>query len=193
MKKIYLFGTVIAIFFTALFIQSNLTNASPEFFLLPNAETATTTVNYMTPGTATTTIYFNSYASGNTTGAKSATLNIQYTATNTASMLKWRYEFARNTSGVDCTVRPTACDWYSETVDLGGTASTTIEVRNFKEYSWLFASSSQGAAGVATNNNRALKTISVPTPMQYVRAIFYVPTGVSNGGVWASFVAKKEQ
>lgn len=154
--------------------------------------TATTTVSYMTPGTATTTYYFDSY-SGNGTGygMDSANLLVQLTASGT-SQIRWGYEYSMGVAGVDCTTNPGACDWYKDDMQLPVTATSTQQYNLSApiEYTWTFATTSQGYANAAPN--RALKVMTVPTPTRYVRVIFSIPAGSVNAGVWAAFIPQKQ-
>src|SRR3990167_8149492 len=87
----------IIVMFSVSFVQAN-----PSFFIRQNdgtGTTATTTkLGYLTPGTATTTVYFVSQANGNPFGAESAILALQLmgsttpanTAVATTTQLGWQ-------------------------------------------------------------------------------------------------------
>src|SRR3990167_6247184 len=105
----------IIVMFGVSFVQAN-----TSFFIRQNngtGTTATTSVSYMTVGTATTTYYLDSQANGNPFGADSATLLWQFTASSTNSTQDMYLEYAQ--SG-DCINAPTSCDWY-----YSGIASTS--------------------------------------------------------------------
>lgn len=164
-------------------------------------QTATTSVSYMTPGTATTTYYYDSYVGGSSNyAADKATMLLQFTSSSTASVLKWGYEFSQGVNGVDCTTAPTSCDWYKDDMQLPVTATSTgvYSMTAPIEYAWTFASTTQGyvapvsssTAPLVNNFNRALKSITVPTPTRYTRVVFTI-TG-ANGGVWATFAEQKQ-
>lgn len=143
---------------------------------------STTTRASLSAGTGTSTLTCNMGIAGDGTQVwDSAKLAIQLTASSTATELRWRYEYSND--GVD---------WYADTVNnAAATATTTIEVRTFKEYSWLFASSTPG--GITTPQGRALKYVDVPVGAKYVRVVFYLPPGSLNALVWANLVGKVER
>lgn len=154
---------------------------------------ATTTISLMTAGTATTTLVYDSYAT-RSTAADEVGLQVQFVASSTASILNINYEYTNGAPGLDCLGTPSSCDWYQDNTTLNVTATTSqaYQVKLPNSYSWTFASSSQALAAVATNNNRALKMFNVPVKARYVRAIFSLPVGSTNAGVWAQFVPAKE-
>lgn len=167
-------------------------SANPSSILeKKSANAATSTLAYLGAGTATSTLYAD--LQSDNAPADTANLLIAFTASSTASQLKWRYEYSQGVSGVDCTATPTLCDWYSESVNnAASSATTTVEVRDFKEYSWQFASSSPGGAPTQAATSTGYKSIVVPTPTRYVRVVFYMLPGATNGAVWSDLVYKRE-
>lgn len=193
--KYAVFGAIVlalVLMFSVSFVAAN-----PSFFLRQNdgiSTTATTTrLGYLTAGTGTTTIYFDSMASGNPYGADSATLLWQFSASSTNSTQDLYVEYAQ--SG-DCITTPSSCDWYS------ATRLATTSPNNLNQVllvaRWQFASTTQGVGAAVATNNRIMREIEIPTPTRYARAMFVIPssliaTGVaSSSAVWAEFVAKKE-
>ena len=159
---------------------------------------ATSTLVFLRPGAATTTLVYDSQQSdgtnqtnnGNTYLTDEATLLVQFTASSTTSILGIGFEYSND---VGCGAAPTTCDWYKNNLinPLAlSTTTTTIGLQTPITYSWTFASSSVGGVGVTSSNNRDTKVISVPTPMRYVRAVFTVSG--ANGAVYAQFLPKKE-
>lgn len=199
-KSIFLVLLGTAILITGmLFGFVTIAHANPEGFLLKPPQssngtlTATTSPSYMTPGTATTTYSFDTSAGNVFAASNQAALLVQYTASSTLSALQWRYEYSQDTT---CGTSPTTADWYAQNdVSYTNQTATTspygIQSGPF-EYRWNYASSTPGAAAVATNQNLGKKVIMVPIPTRCVRVMFYVPIGASNGAVWAEWVAKKE-
>ena len=175
-------------------LPENETNANQSsLFVSPSTFVGTTTTpfySHLRAGAGTTTVYLPANIGGIDGAVDSASLLIQLTATSTPATLKWRYEFSEGFIGANCVDTPNVCDWYPESIELGGAASTTVVVRDFKEYSWLYASST---AGSSNNNNRALKLVSVPTPTRYVRAVFYLPPGSPNAAIFSRFVSKVQK
>lgn len=127
----------------------------------------------------TTTTSLDSYVSGTNKALDNGTasLLLTLTATSTPPVLKWRFEFSQD--GVD---------WYPESVELVANATTTVVVRDFKEYSWAFASSTAGSF----SDSKALKLISVPTPTRFVRTVFYLATGSPNAALHYRYVSKTQ-
>ena len=159
--------------------------ANPSFFIRQNNGTTTTATStplgFLTPGTATTTVYFDSLANGNPFGAESAILALQLTgsttpnnvavATTTYSVL---LEYAQ--AGSNCITAPTSCDWYSK-----HTVATTTKL------GW------QTEKGVLVSSTTPTKIfMDVETPTRYTRAVISIPAGSTNGSFWAEFVAKKQ-
>lgn len=171
----------IVMMFSVSFVQAN-----PSFFIRQNngvSTTATSTMlGYLTPGTATTTIYFDSQANGNPYGAESAILALQLTGSTTpvagstvaTTTYKIGIEYAQ--AGENCITSPTSCDWYS---DSSFATTTTL--------GW------QTEKGVLVASTTPTKIfVDIPTPTRYTRTIISIPAGSTNGAVWAEFVAKKE-
>ena len=171
------------------------TKANPLEFLVENqgtyGPTATTSITYMTAGTATTTSnVYDTYANGNgnTYATNKLALEVQFTASSTASTLGWFYEYTQGTAGADCVNTPKSCDWYADNTLLATTTVNTATVA--QTYVWTFASSTQG--GGLPSGNRVNKMFIVPTPARYVRAVLYLVPASANGGVWAAFIGQKE-
>lgn len=188
-KKYILLGIMIVVIVaTASMVQAN-----PKFFAnRVQTATATTTIEYMTPGTATTTLTFdtsliNQADTGvrNTNTLTSLTLATQFTASSTvASVLKWRYEYSNDNE-----------DWYPESMLEGFISTTTPEIiglKGYNEYKWITASST---CQVVTNGCRSHRLVNVPVATRYVRVLFYMsgsPASHNNGGIWAELVPIKE-
>jgi len=178
----------IVVMFSVSFVKAN-----PSFFIRQNngtGTTATTSVSYMTAGTATTTYYLDSQANGNPFGADSATLLWQFTASSTNSTQDMYLEYAQ--SG-DCITTPTSCDWYyhaTSTVSNSSVAATSPFAR------WQFASTTQGLG--TSGASRGLREIEIPTPTRYARVMFVIPSSLiangtaSSSAVWAEIVGKKQ-
>jgi hypothetical protein len=191
MKKVYtLLGLIIIIFVTGIAIVK----ANPSYFS-PGAATAaaTTTVVYMTPGTATTTLYYDTYNSGNTQKTNAATVLTQFNGSSTSAILGIAVEYAQGDGTFDCDATPAACDWYQNATigQLAGWSTTTAtqDIATVKKFSWQYvATPAGGAAGTAATTTRA---VVVDTPTRYMRVI-YTMTG-ANGAIWAQVVPNKER
>lgn len=182
-----LIAAIVAISFGAASVYANPSSIATT----AQTATATTTLSYMTIGAATTTLVYDSYLNRPTT-ADSAIMLVQFTASSTASVLGISYEYTNGGPGLDCLGAPNTCDWYRDNtmISVNATTSQAFSVTVPNSYSWTFASSSQGGGNVAATNNRALKTLTIPTPARYVRAIF-TATGTPSA-IWAQIGPKKE-
>lgn len=184
-----------AMFVTAfVFLSVQEAEANPSNYVYAPT-TATTSLTYMTPGTATTTKIFDTEANVSKNAADNVRLLVQFTASSTSSTLAWRYEYSQDLS---CKVNPTAADWYmGDWTNLGTVASTTqaspsVLTSGPYENKWTFASTTPAAGAVTASVNRGLKIVEVPVYTKCVRVSFYLPIGSTNGAVWADFVARKE-
>lgn len=159
----------------------------------------TTSPQYMTPGTATTTLVYDSYQScgtnqnngGNTWATNSATLLLDVNASSTGTRFNVNFEYSQ-----DCV------NWYQDAfTNVNGYAtSSTFITAIVPQYQYLFASSTSGGLGSTTANfgisglyNRDTRALTFQTPTRAIRAIITVPIGASNGSVWAQIIPKKEQ
>lgn len=156
--------------------------ANPSYFSTGvKTDTETSSVDYLTPGTGTTTLTYDTYVSGQTTKADSAALLTQFAGSSTAAILGINLEYSQD-----------GIDWYKDNLDLGATTTQSVSLNTAKSYSWNFASSTVGG-GVVTNANGATSTkiFTVKTPTRYIRAIYTI-TG-ANGAIWATLIPSKER
>lgn len=173
-------------------------HANP-FYVGSKAKTAvaTSTVSYMTPGTATTTFIYDSYEvngtnetnAGNVTLPDSVALLLQGNASSTATALSVSCEFGDdeiNAAGI------VSIDWYQNGVISGTTTNSGIQnIGAPNSFSYVFASTSFGGAAVLGNASRFAKVVVCPAPTRYMRAVISV-TG-ANTSVWGAFVPKKQR
>lgn len=162
--------------------------ANPGIFLARSkTATATTTVEYMTPGTGTTTLSMDAFTLGDNYALDEVALGIQYHASSSvASALTWRFEYSNDNE-----------DWYPENAfDVSNNASSTISVRAHQSYEWFAASSTAGAIQNNFQDFQAFRIVKVPALTRYVRVVFGLkgsPTSNNNGGVWAEFIPVKQR
>lgn len=173
---------------------ASITHANPSAYATTvQTAVATTSISYLVPGAtnATTTLIYDSYAARPTIADK-ASLQVQFTASSTATTLTISYEYTNGAPGLDCLGTPASCDWYQDEtrINVNATTSQPFSVNLPNSLNWTFASSSQAGGTVSATNNRALKVFTVPTPARYTRAIFWL-TG-TNGGIWAQMIPAKE-
>lgn len=169
-------------------------NANPSFFA-PQAKltTSTTSPVFMAAGTATTTTVYDSFGINGTnengtqalTGADSAELLVQFTATSTTSQLNINIEYSDD-----------GIDWYADTpTNVNGFGSTTVSsvlLASVPQYQWKFASSTIGGIAVLPTGNRDARALNIKTPTRYERAVISCAVGGANCTVWAQWVPKKQ-
>lgn len=185
-------GTFLTALATALLIYTafgmiHKAHANPlGFSCAAQTASATTTPVYMTAGTATSTLLFDTYCvngtnqpnTGNTNIANKLTLLTQFSASSTASVLGISVEYSQD--GVD---------WYQDNyLSPLATTSPAVLLATPNSYSWLFASSTLD--GVANTGNRVGKALQIQTPTRYVRVV-YTLTG-TNAAVWGELLPQKE-
>ena len=135
---------------------------------------ATSSLAYMTPGTATTTL------SCSIDRTDEADVLIALKASSTATTLGWRVEFSRNNQ-----------DWYAadNAFDPGVASSTEATAANFTKYTWTYASSTPEENQGKTDT--AFKRIHLTNlGNKYMRIKFYLPAGSQNGAVQAEMDRK---
>jgi len=182
-------GFLFALFLVAIAVilgsHQGIAEANPSQFVESKSTAATTTLTYMTAGTATTTVVFDTSDGGFPT--ESAILLVNRTASSTGSQTKIQFEFSMGASGTDCAVAGANCDWYSDHVSYDALNSTTTApfFTTGNSLTWQFASSTPG--GTLTRDAMAIK---IETPTRYVHAILTVPIGALNSAIWTEFVGK---
>lgn len=158
--------------------------AMPSFFPTnASSAVATTTLNYFTPGTATTTIVYDVYSlagtnqtsSGNRYAADKATLLLQFTASSTSSVLVSTVEYSMD-----------GIDWYQNNTETYAAGAIAVAIPN--TYTWTFASTTSNGLIQLTKNNKA---ITIATPTRFVRVVLSM-TG-ANGAAWAAIQPMKQQ
>lgn len=177
-------GSIVSALFLLALCFSYVARANPSFFTRANSAicgnyTATTSPSFMTAGTATTTYTFDT-GCGTANSTDSAVFAMQLTGSSTATVLTTVFEYSQD--GVD---------WYSDTLSQGATTTPGQALTTARTYTLTFASSTVGGAG-GTGNGRVYRTVTVPTPTRYVRAIQSLAPASTNGAVWGEFIAKRQ-
>jgi hypothetical protein len=151
--------------------------------------TATSTPAYMTPGTATTTLVFNTLTStsvatatpsnsSNTPKADFVDLLVQLQGSSTAADLHIGYEYSQD-----------GLDWYQDFLPQGGYSTTTqTQTPALDSISVLAASTTYDGTGKTNFDNFV---VSVPVPTKDVRIVLTL-TG-ANAAVWAQVIPVKTQ
>lgn len=173
---------LIAVGFVLSLLSSN-AHAGPSYFLYKQTAAATSTLAFMSAGTATSTLTFDMGA-GVKKGVDSVILLEQFNGSSTAAILNTDIQYSDD-----------GINWFAESqgwnVDFSGTAATTSPaLGNLMQYTFTFASSSinrQATDNAFASANRILNLVA---PTRYIRAVFTMPSGSTNGAVWAEFISK---
>lgn len=147
--------------------------------------TATTSPSYMTAGTATTSLVFDSYIPGANKISDQAVLLIQLVASTTATTLNTNLEYSQD-----------AIDWYQDGGTMAANYATTskpFDISQVNQFKLNYATSTAGLAGIgATATSTLTRVLMLKTPTRYIRAVFTLPVGSAAGGVWAQFLASRQ-
>jgi len=168
MNKSFKFLLVAVIAIVTVLSVAKVTLANPSFLgIQTSTAPATSTVSQIVPGSATTTLVFDSYSSGQQYIADTVSFLIQTTASSSAAVTDIRFQFSQDN-----------VDWYDYNPFLV-TATTTQQIQNPFTYEVR-------ALGTTRDND----LLTIPMPTRYARAVI-TATGTSSA-VWASFIAKKQ-
>ena len=184
MNKYLILGICFVIGVVSLSFFSQEADANPDQILTKETAVATSTVTYITAGTATTTLTWDTQEDGGFS-VHEATLNIMFAATNTTSILNIQVQHSQN-----------GTDWFPGApgnLTAYATTSTPFDIGTIQTVSYRFSSTTQNQLAV-TNAGSATSTRSVriPVPERYVRAVFSIDPAGGNGAFWAQFVGKRE-
>jgi len=146
--------------------------------------TATTSVTYITAGTATTTLICDFYADGtNPTLANGGMLKIQFMGSSTASTLDTYLEYSQDGE-----------DYYESAISDKASTSPTKSLGTVQAFSFTFASSTAGHIALANaSSTRATRITKIDTPTRFVKAVFVMPVGSTPGAFWAEVQGIKER
>ena len=163
------------------------TFANPSFFVrgTPTA-TATSSLVYMTPGKATTTVSLPSTTSQNTDGYESAVLKIQVTASSTgvAGAVKINAHMETSIDGID---------WYLFSAINGTSTPSTNGIENDLQITISTSTPIAGNFGGTGSSTTIFQDVALPNiPSEYFRLRLYDPVGGGNYGIWAIIEAKKQ-
>lgn len=160
---------------------------------------ASTSVKYMTPGAATTTLVYDTYCQngsnqtdvGNTSVANSLALLTQLSASSTNTTLNIAIEYSQDN-----------VDWYQDNLLASTTSGFTLPfpVTNPNSYTWLFASSTLNGVAQANNgptasSTRIGKVMKIYAPTRYVRIVYTlgVASGATGAALWGQILPLKER
>lgn len=194
MKRIYTIASVVALIVFAMVLKSSAVKAYlMSYFTTNQSATATTTLSYMTPGTATTTYQLGVIPG--TTDSGNADVDANYLFLNTksstsAAVYDFKFQFSNGTpTGTNCITSPNVCDWYDLAIDptLIAVSQSQIQIAStsLSTYRWQPGN---------TTSSSSLLTMKVPDiSANFKRVVFFMPAGVStvNGAVWFQDNAKR--
>lgn len=163
------------------------------FFVASKAQsaTATSTQTYLVSGMATSTVVYDSYEiygtnqtnQGNVTMANQVALVINGVASSTLSTVNINCEYSDNWNGSNG-------DWYENDIIVASSSVPTVITRP-SQFTFTYASSTVGGAGLSGTNTKFQKLVQCPVPTRFVRAVI-TNTG-SNVSVWAQFIPTKQR
>lgn len=181
-KRIAAVGVLILVVY---FAAASFASANPSFFFrkaVGDSFATTTGQVFIRAGVATTTLVLDSGVAGS---FDSASLLIQYSATNSATTLNTDIQYSQ-----DCV------DYYASNLGMTPTyqATSSDNIGPVQTITFPFASSTIDRAAFTTNGGVATSTriVLLSTPTRCTRAVFYVPAGAGPGSFWAEFVTKKQ-
>lgn len=187
-SKLYFIALLVLVVFASTTTKAH---ANPSYFAgVPTAAqtaAATTSPAFMTSGTGTSTISYDSYIPTTkipTYKADSVGLAIQYTGSSTLSVLGMSVELSQD-----------GIDWYSDSVldqnNYSTTTSQSVSLQQTNTMSMTFASSTLAGGAVTPANSKIMtRFIVLQSPARFIRVVFS-ETG-SNGSVWVTFIPIKE-
>ena len=166
MKRLIKISSIIGVVVIGVVFGVKSVGATSSFFL-PTSQTATATssVNYMTAGNATTTLVMDSFGNGIPRLTDNAVLFLQTVASSTSAVYKVAIQYSMDNQ-----------DWYNANLP-----ATTTVMDISVPYSYKLTAVSTATTSTAIN-------VSVPT--RYARVVISI-TGAS-GGVWAQFQPSRQ-
>lgn len=172
----------IAVMATTFFVATPKASAALYFGTATSTSAATSTINFMTPGTGTTTLTFDAFAGYGVNTQYSpayAVALIDFTGSSTSSILGIAAEYSQN-----------GTDWYRNTLiepSQIGTTTQAINLNTTNTYNLKYAVESLG--GNAATTTYDARIISLPIFTRYLRLVNTI-TG-ANGSLYETFVPTK--
>ena len=135
---------------------------------------STSTLNYLTPGTGTTSVVIN------TSTTDQVDLNVFLVASTTATThLRWTAEFSHSTSSV-----PSEQLWFPLAEELNTSSTTTFRTALAKEFGWIPELDARHAIATSTGADATFTSLTASTRISlkdiaanWTRFTFYIPTG----------------
>lgn len=173
--------TLLALFSLVSLGFAPVTHAQPLYFI-PTVQTAaaTSTRVYMTPGTATTTLVFDSYLQGQIRGVNQGVLLTQLTASSTATTLKINEEVSQD-----------GIDWYADNT-MEGTTTNVYSLSPANSYFYQYSSTTPNGAVVPATANQGFKAVTLDFPTRFIRIFYTLALGGTNGAVWGQIIPERQ-
>lgn len=179
LRNTFAISAIVVAALVAMTIAAVPAHANPSQFVRAQTAPATTTLTYLTPGTATTTLAINGVSN---TAFDSAVVNFCLTASSTSSTINMGTEYSQDGQ-----------TWYADEITVRATTTpATLSATVPNTFSYTYASTTPGGAATSATSNTGCKTVPLLTPEKYARVFFTVPVGATNGAVWAEIVAKQQ-
>lgn len=176
-------GLLLAFLFAFFSNTSNRVAAQPSTFCYDQTSGATTTLVYMTAGTATTTLTATNCVGDGAYALDSAVVDIEYTASSSNSTLNMRVEHSFDNK-----------DWFPSGTIVSSAATTTVIGYPYGDYRFGSGATTTdpGGSGLTT---RMHSSINIPIYGPYIRVRFYASGTANvgnNGALWAQIIGKRE-
>lgn len=173
---------VVAMAVTAFFYLPQEARANQSTFCYgESTSAATSSPNYMTPGTATTTLTTSTRCASRDVPLDSLVATLQLIASSSTSRINGGIE--QSMDGIE---------WYPASTNLQATTSPSYTLDSAGLFSLGFASSTPGGAIVPSYNNRITRLIDMPTNMPYARIWLANSIGAGRVAVWAQFIGQRQ-
>lgn len=180
LSKILFIVGVLAFSFITLIHKAD---ANPFFFERFQSASATSTVVYMQPGTASTTV---TALNNQNASFESAIVNIQVIATTTGvsiPVINARVEGSMDNQ-----------DWYPVALYPSVIATSTALLTPYSSLSLQISTSTSpagnfGGSGTAT---QIMSSFTIPVSIRHLRVVFTDPAGGGKYGLWAEIVTKRQ-
>jgi hypothetical protein len=187
MKKYITFIIALSLFILPAFVSASRSMVSIPVSCSTQGTSATslstTSISYMTPGTATSTATCNMQRAGAGIEVFDKSVVIaQMTASSTSSVI---------TGGVEQSYD--GIDWYPVSLrEIATSTASRFTILPSGLFSWTFASSTNGGGATLVNGDTNTIMFEVPTFLPFVRTWFANQIGATRAGIWATIIGKTE-
>lgn len=187
-EKAFTIGTLVLAFALASwFLFAPGAGANPASYTRQQSAAATSTLAYIQPDTATTTLATLDSQGGNTFALNaSAVLALQLLGSSSPSGNGvGAVNYATTTFNIGFEYSQDGIDWYRAAAT--STESTSVGPTFFN----ITLGTTTQAGLVLSTTTPTKRLVTVPTPTRFVRPVISIPGG-TNGAVWGEWVAQKQ-